>query len=341
MLGEIKRESFRPAWWLPGPHWQTLGARYLRPKHTVPLHRQRWTTADDDFLDLDFVSLPGLRDDVLVLVLHGLEGSARSGYAWQLYRQLAARGLPAVGLNFRSCSGELNHGRRFYHSGETSDIAWVIERLRAQHDGCRIAAVGVSLGGNALLKYLGEMGDSADVAAAAAWSVPFDLGAGASFMETGFARYYVASLLRSLKHKVRARAADLGKLIDLQRTIAAKTFREFDDAVTAPLHGFQDADDYYRTCSSKRFLHAIRSPTLVLHSRDDPFLPASSVPERRLAANPCITAMITATGGHVGFVSGRSPLRPCFWAEGFIAAWLDQQLVGPPYPAPPNQQLAG
>jgi predicted alpha/beta-fold hydrolase len=320
-------ETFSPAWWLPGPHCQTLGARYLRPSRTVPLHRQRWTTTDDDFLDLDFVSMPGLRDDVLVMVLHGLEGSARSGYAWQLYRQLAARGLPAVGLNFRSCSGELNRGRRLYHSGETSDIAWVIERLHSQQHGRRLAAVGVSLGGNALLKYLGENGSSSGLAAAAAWSVPFDLGAGARFMESGFARHYVSALLRSLKSKVQARAAELGRHIDLERTIAARTFREFDDAATAPLHGFRDADDYYKTCSSKRFLDAIRSPTLVLHSRDDPFLPASSVPEEKLAANPSITSLVSGTGGHVGFVAGGNPLRPRFWAEGLIAAWLEQRLA--------------
>jgi predicted alpha/beta-fold hydrolase len=293
----------------------------------VPLQRQRWTTTDDDFVDLDFVSIPGLRDDVLVLVLHGLEGSARSGYAWQLYRQLAARGLPAVGLNFRSCSGEVNRGLRLYHSGETSDIAWVIERLRSQQKDRRLAAVGVSLGGNALLKYLGENGSSSGLAAAAAWSVPFDLGAGAMFMETGFARHYVATLLRSLKRKVQARAADLGEHLDVERTMAATTFREFDDAATAPLHGFKDADDYYQTCSSKRFLHTIRSPTLVLHSRDDPFLPESSVPEETLAANPSITPLVSGTGGHVGFVSGGNPLRPCFWAEGFISAWLAQQLA--------------
>jgi predicted alpha/beta-fold hydrolase len=288
----------------------------------MPLRRERWTTDDGDFLDLDFVATPGLRDDTLVLVLHGLEGSARAGYAYQLYRHLAGHGLAAVGLSFRSCSGELNRARRFYHSGETSDLAWVLERLCVQRPGRRLAAVGVSLGGNVLLKHLGESGHASRLAAAAAWSVPFDLGAGADFIETGFGRHYVTALLRSLKLKVRARSADLGHHIDIERTLAARTFREFDDAATAPLHGFRDADDYYQTCSSKRFLHAIRNPTLVIHARDDPFLPAAAIPVAALDANPQITPVITNSGGHVGFVSGKLPWRPQHWAEQTIAGWL-------------------
>ncbi len=314
---------FQPAWWLPGPHSQTLGARFLRPGK-MPLRRERWTTSDGDFLDLDFVARADPRDHLLVLVLHGLEGSSRSGYAIQLCRQLSERGLYAVGLNFRSCSGELNRGQRLYHSGETSDLGWVIERLQASFPGRPLAAVGVSLGGNVLLKYLGEQGDKAGLAAAAVWSVPFDLAAGASVMETGFARFYVWRLLRSLKRKAWARAADLGEHIDLERTLAARTFREFDDAATAPLHGFRDADDYYQQCSSANFLSAIRTPTLVLHSRDDPFLPAAAIPTAALAANPNITPALTDRGGHVGFVAGTLPGRPHFWAEDLIASWLAQ-----------------
>lgn len=309
-----------------GPHAQTLGARFLRPKRISMLRRERWDTPDGDFLDLDFVEDPGCRNDVLVILLHGLEGSARSGYILQLGRRLADRGIAAVGLNFRSCSGELNRGRRLYHSGETSDLAWVVDRLGNEEPCRRLAAAGVSLGGNVLLKYLGERGSSSPLAAAAAWSVPFDLAAGARFMERGFARFYVSRLLRTLNGKVRARRHEFSTQIDVERTLRAATFWEFDDAATAPLHGFDGADDYYRRSSSGSFIPRIASPTLILHSRDDPFLPADAIPEAAMHSNPAVTPVITEHGGHVGFVSGAPPLSPFFWAEDFIARWLAERL---------------
>jgi len=316
------RSSFTPAWWLPGPHAQTLGARMLRPQRGLAFRRERWTTPDGDFLDLDFVEGEDLRDDVWVLLLHGLEGSARSGYAYQTFRHLLDRGIAGVGLNFRSCSGELNRGLRLYHSGETSDLGWVIDRLREKGPGRRLAAVGVSLGGNVLLKYLGERGSDAGLVAAAAWSVPFNLAAGARFMERGFSRQYVGRLLRSLKSKVRTRKNEIGHHVDLERTMRARTFWEFDDAATAPLHGFEGADDYYRQSSSAAFIPEITVPTLILHSRDDPFLPADAIPESVMQANPAVTPVISNHGGHVGFVAGSVPFLPHFWAEDVISRWL-------------------
>jgi uncharacterized protein len=316
---------FRPARWLPGAHAQTVGARALRPHDAAGLRRERWDAPDGDFLDLDFLDLDGA--PARVLILHGLEGSARSGYSLQLFRQLRRRGLASVGLNFRSCSGELNRGLRLYHSGETSDAAWVIDRLRERQPEVRLGAVGISLGGNVLLKYLGERGDSSGLDAAAAWSVPFDLAAGADFMESGVARLYVRRLLQSLRRKVIARADELAAHIDLEGALRARTFREFDDAATAPLHGFEDAADYYRRSSSASFVPAVRTPTLVLHSRDDPFLPADAIPEADLGANPAITPVLTDAGGHVGFVAGSFPWRPHFWAEDLIASWLAKRLL--------------
>lgn len=318
--------SFGPPWWARGSHAQTLGARFLRPKGPVALKRERWDTLDGDFVDLDFVDGEGLRDDCLVLLLHGLEGSARSGYAYQLYEQLSRRGIQAVGLNFRSCSGELNRGLRLYHSGETEDPRWVLARLKERFPERRLAAVGISLGGNVLLKYLGESGEDSGLYAAAAWSVPFDLSAGADFMENGFAQAYVTRLLRSLKKKVRIRSNELGPLIDLERTLKARTFREFDDAATAPLHGFDGAVDYYSRSSSAGFLGAVTTPTLVVHSTDDPFLPAEAIPAQALETNPMVTTLITGRGGHVGFITGVNPLKPLFWAENVIADWLADRL---------------
>jgi len=318
---------FTPAWWLPGPHAQTLGARLLRPKRGPSSRRARWTTPDGDFLDLDFVEGANLRDDVRVLLLHGLEGSSSSGYILELERRLFDRGIGTVALNFRSCSGEPNRGHRLYHSGETTDLAWVIDRLRGSKPERRLAAVGVSLGGNVLLKNLGETGASTPFTAAAAWSVPFDLGAGARFMERGFSQRYVGRLLRSLKSKVTAREHELGGSIDLERALRASTFREFDDAATAPLHGFDDADDYYRRSSSAGFIPKIATPTLILHARDDPFLPADAIPETAMRDNPAITPVITDHGGHVGFVSGRVPLLPHFWAEDLLVGWLAERII--------------
>jgi predicted alpha/beta-fold hydrolase len=305
-----------------------VGARLLRRNGGLSYRRERWTTPDGDFLDLDFVEGAKPRDGVLVLLLHGLEGSSRSGYILQLGRRLLDHGVGAVGLNFRSCSGELNRGLRLYHSGETSDLAWVIGRLRDRAPGRRLAAVGASLGGNVLLKYLGERGTSAGLAAAAAWSVPFDLAAGSRFMERGFSRRYVGRLLSSLQAKVRARKDEIGRHVDLERTLRATTFREFDDAATAPLHGFDTAEHYYRESSSAGFIPAITAPTLVIHARDDPFLPFGAIPEAAMHANPAVTPVISDHGGHVGFVSGGVPFVPHFWAEDCIVRWLGKAIAG-------------
>jgi hypothetical protein len=298
------------------------------------LRRERLALPDGDFLDLDWACLPGRPEEALVVVLHGLEGSARSGYALEASRQLGRHGVAAVGLNFRSCSGELNRGPRLYHSGETEDLRFVVAALRARYPEARIGAVGFSLGGNVLLKYLGEEGQRAagqrrdGIEAAVAVSVPYDLAASAEFTERGVARLYVRRLLRSLRAKVRARRADLGPFLDLPRTLAARTFREFDDAATAPLHGFLDADDYYARSSSAAYLGAIRVPSLLIHACDDPFLPPSAVPRDAAAANPSLQPMFAPHGGHVGFVAG-PPWRRSYWAESRAAAVLAARLTHP------------
>lgn len=327
MTHDLSPDRFRVAWWLRDRHAQTTLGRYLRPRGGVTLRRERVDTPDGDFLDLDWSGDPaGSRP--LTLVLHGLEGSARSGYAIELYRRLAEHGRAAVGLNFRSCSGEPNRARRLYHSGETGDLEHVLGLLGARFPGRTLTACGVSLGGNVLLKHLGERGAATPLAAAAAISVPYDLAAGARYMEHGVARLYVRVLLGSLQRKLRDRAAELGGMVDLGRALAARTFHQFDDAATAPLHGFADADDYYRRSSSGPLLGGIRVPTLLVSARDDPFVPASAIPAAAIAANPWLTGAVTTRGGHVGFISGSVPLRPRFWAERRCAAFVAQVLDG-------------
>lgn len=226
-----------------------------------------------------------------------------------------------MGLNFRSCSGALNRTPRLYHSGETGDLRYVLELLRRRFPGRLLGAVGFSLGGNILLKYLGEEGSATPLAAAVAISVPFDLAAGARRLERGFSRAYRRYLVGKLKRKTLAKAALLDGRVDLERVRRSRTFEEFDDAATAPLHGFAGARDYYARCSSNQFLTAVRVPTLLIQAQDDPFLPHSEIPRAAVAGNALLAAEFPRRGGHVGFVSG-PPWAPRFWAEGRAAEFL-------------------
>jgi predicted alpha/beta-fold hydrolase len=323
---------FQAPAWLRGPHAQTVGGKFLRGDPGVPLERERLALPDGDFVDLDFGPEPeaGSRRDAVpvALVLHGLEGSALRSYMRQTYGELLRRGIRPIGLNFRSCSGEPNREARLYHSGDTEDLRTVVARLRERFGGRALGAVGFSLGGNVLLKYLGEAGAASPIGAAVAISVPYDLGAGAAALERGLmSRVYSAYFLRMLRRKVLAREAALGEHIDVPVTLRARTLRQFDEAATAPLHGFADADDYYTRSSSGPFLPGIRVPTLLLHALDDPFLPAERVPVQAAADNPSIVAAFPDTGGHVGFIQG-TPRQPRFWAEEEAARFLGEALVG-------------
>lgn len=293
--------------------------------------RERLETPDGDFLDLDWIgdgrpaqALPRTasdrRDDSpLVVLFHGLEGSSASHYARALMHAVAERGWRGVVVHFRGCSGEPNRLARAYHSGDSAEIAWVLDTLGRRH--ARLCAVGVSLGGNALLKYLGEYGAQARPLAAAAVSVPYDLAAANRMLSRGIGRLYARHFLRSLipcsLNKAQRFPDHPGYTApDLIR--AARTLRDFDSAVTAPLHGFRDADDYYTRSSSAQYLPGIAVPTLLLHAANDPFLPAAAIPAPgRLPA--CMRLEVSPHGGHVGFVSGGPPGR---------LDWLPQRLLG-------------
>lgn len=296
--------------------------------------RDRLELPDGDFLDLDFPEVDGERGATtevgrpLVLVLHGLEGSARSGYALETYRALEAHGVRAVGLNFRSCSGEPNRTARSYHSGETGDLGVVLGVLRGRFPNRPLGVIGYSLGGNVLLKYLGERGPAAPVLllGAAVVSVPFDLAAGAHCLERGVGHVYAAFFLRSLRSKLRAKFDVIQGRCDWRRALRAQTMREFDEAATAPLHGFRDADDYYRRSSSGPFLPTVRVPTLLVHADDDPFLPGPLVPRETIRNNRSLVARFSGRGGHVGFVTGRRPWAARLWAEWEAARFVAGRL---------------
>ena len=316
--------SYAPPWWLAGANVQTLAGKFLRPAPVGMFTTERIETPDGDFLDMAWMPETDPAAP-LVLVLHGLEGHTRRGYMVQTCLTLTDRGLRAVGLNFRGCSGESNRAPRFYHSGETEDVGFVLGLLRNRFPTRPIMAIGFSLGGNILLKYLGEQGtnNAAAVSAAVAISVPYDLSAGAEALERGgMNRIYAGYFLRSLVAKVRAKKEILANILDLDAVLASSTIRDFDDAATAKLHGFAGAEDYYRKSSSSRFIQSVRIPTLLLHSRDDPFLPVAALPLSAIEANPFLTLVLTEGGGHVGFFEGGPPWNPAFWMEEQTASFL-------------------
>jgi len=322
---------FRPARWAPGPHAQTLGARLLRPSEGPFVERERLATPDGDFLDLDWGADQG-PETPIALVLHGLEGSAQRRYMGNVARELSRGGVRPVALNFRGCSGEPNRAPHFYHSGKTDDPELVLTTLRERYPTRRIGALGFSLGGNVLLKLLGERSDGGRelIDAAVAISVPYDLAAGCGLLErTVMGHFYAAYFLRSLQGKVRLKDGKLRNLVDLEAAAAAKTIREFDDRVTAPLHGFASAAAYYEDASSIRYLEGVSVPTLLLHAEDDPFLPPDFIPRAQAQGHPWLHLALQRLGGHVGFLGG-TPRSPTFWAEEEGARFLAEHLGGAP-----------
>jgi predicted alpha/beta-fold hydrolase len=313
---------YRAPWWLPGGNAQTVWAALLALRGRVPLERTRWDTPDGDVVRVDVLRGPAAAP--FVVLFHGLEGGADSHYAEATMAELARRGWRGAIPHFRGCGGEMNRLPRAYHSGDADEIDWMIERCAAAAGGRPLCAAGVSLGGNALLKWLALRGESARplVRAAVAVSAPLDLAAGADALEHGFARLYAYMFLRTLKRKIREKSARHPGHFDPARVRATRTLREFDDVVTAPLHGFRDAADYYARASAKPDLRAIRVPTLVLNARNDPFLPDRHLPAAH-EVSPCVALEYPASGGHVGFVTGPFPGR-YEWLPRRILAFFSQ-----------------
>lgn len=332
LVHEQPADSFVPAWWVPGRHAQTLWGKFARRTPLPSGAIQRWPTPDGDFLEIFHVDAP--RGRPRLLLLHGLEGTIHSHYARGMLQQAAARGWGADLLIFRSCGTELNDTPRFYHSGETSDLDWVVRRLVAAHGDSPLVAVGYSLGGNVLLKWLGELGSATPptLRAAAAVSVPYDLAAGARYIQRGFSHVYERHFLRTLKAKAALKLSRFPGLFDPRALAAAHSIIAFDDAVTAPIHGFADAQDYYARSSSLRFLPEIRTPTLLVGAYDDPFVPADSLQAVRTvaAANPALQLFFAEHGGHVGFVSGRFPGRARYFSEELILSYFEDRLASSP-----------
>ncbi|TFY98370.1 YheT family hydrolase [Ramlibacter humi] len=297
--------------WLPGGNLQTIWPALLARRTDGPApayRRERWTAPDGDFVDLDWLDAPHAPDAPLLVLFHGLEGSSRSHYAEAFASCARERGFAFVVPHFRGCSGEINLGPRAYHSGDFEEVDWILRRLRERHTG-RLLAVGVSLGGNALMRWAGEMGQSAARLADAAASVcsPLDLAAGGEAIGRGFNRLvYTTMFLRTMRPKALAKLAQHPGLFDREALLAARDLYEFDNLFTAPLHGFRDTDDYWARASAKPHLPHVRIPALVLNARNDPFVPAHSLPTPG-QVGPSVTLWQPCTGGHVGFPSGGPP----------------------------------
>ncbi|MGE5319798.1 MAG: hydrolase [Hyphomicrobiaceae bacterium] len=298
---------YRAPAWLPGGHLQTIYTSLFIRVAPVVYRRERLELPDGDFLDFDWVN--GRAAAPVVVLFHGLEGSADSHYARDLMAHVRARGWHGVVAHFRGCSGEDNRLPRAYFAGDSGDIDCMLRHVKAQHAEAPLYAVGVSLGGNALLKWLGEQGEAAHalVERAAAVSAPLDLTAAGHALDRGFnRRVYTARFLLTLKAKALRKAARFPGVLDGRAVAAAATFREFDTLVTARLHGFRDADDYWLKVSSKPLLKAVTVPTLVINARNDPFLPATALPTPE-DVSPAVILEQPATGGHVAFPSGPFP----------------------------------
>ncbi len=320
------RDYLAPGW-LPGGNlqtiWPALFAAKPRPIDQA-FQRERWDTPDGDFIDVDLV--PGRPGQPMLVLFHGLEGSSASHYALAFAEEARERGWAYAVPHFRGCSGELNRGPRAYHSGDFEEIGWILQRLALRH-GAPVLAVGVSLGGNALLRWAEEAGDTASgtARAVATVSAPLDLAAAGRAIEQGFNRVsYSRMFLRSMKPKALAKWAQHPGLFDRQRVMDARTLYEFDDVFTAPLHGFAGTDDYWARASAKPHLHRIRIPALVLNALNDPFVPAASLPGPQ-AAGPHVTLWQPAHGGHVGFPGGRFPGHVQTLPQR-VAGWLAQGL---------------
>jgi len=312
---------FRPARGLTSPHAQTLYASFARrPAVPADLVRERWKTPDDDFVDVDL--LKGKPGAPRLLLLHGLEGSSRSGYIVQLLQGAAARGWSAMALNFRSCSGEPNRQAHAYSSGDTTDPLQVLKHWHDERE-AKTFAIGFSLGGNVLLKMLGEAGAKAKLTAAVAVSVPYDLQACVKAIDEGSGVFslYLRNFLHSMKSKALGKARLFPEKLNAKTIAAIRTIQGIDEHVTAPLYGFANAAAYYAACSSGPWVQKIQSPTLLISAEDDPLAPAALLPERG-RKNPFVQQVTTTHGGHVGFVDGALH-APRFWAEEQALAYLD------------------
>ncbi len=320
-------EQFRAPWWQPGGHVQTIWAALYAKVGVFPVwRRERWDTPDGDFIDIDFSSHPAGTNAPTLVLFHGLEGSSSSHYAKALAQVCAQRGWHLAVPHFRGCSGEPNRLLRAYHSGDADEVDWILRRLQQGASG-ELLAMGVSLGGNALARWAGLQQQAAAelVKGAAVICAPLDLVAGGVNLGQGLNRWiYTPVFMRTLVPKALAKWQQAPGLFDRQRLQRARTLHDFDDVFTAPVHGFRDADDYWRRASAKPLLKQVAVPLLLLNARNDPFVPAHSLP-RPDEVSATVQLWQPPHGGHVGFASGAWPAHVQAMPLA-VTEWLEQWL---------------
>jgi len=307
---KIKFEKFEPVWWAPEVHTQTVIASFSDTKNPDS-ERIEITTPDDDFLELEVVDLKN--EKPVVALFHGLEGSSQRHYIQNLMSDLRDGGFSSVALNFRGCGKRLNRQRRMYHSGETEDYKTLFKWMKNYFRNREIFAVGFSLGGNALVKSLGELKENHPASKAVAVSPPYDLKGGSLRMDKGFNKVYQKRFLDTLAEKTELKRKQFS---DFPKFTGSSVY-DFDDQVTAPVHGFDGADDYYEQCSSKHFYKHVQKPLLVIHSKADSLCPLEFAPFQDLESNKNIRTLFTESGGHVGFISKKRG-----WLNRTIIKWL-------------------
>lgn len=320
----LPKPLYRPPFPFTNGHVQTIYPTLFRPVPRVAPVCERVETPDGDFVDIDYHYYPEAKSEKVVVISHGLEGNSRKKYPLGMAAHLTRLGWDVVCLNFRGCSGEPNRLLRFYHSGVTDDLHTVLCHVLDKGDYTTAALVGFSMGGNQTLKYLGEEPDKVprQVKKAVVFSVPCDLASSAHLLARPVNRIYMYYFMKGLKAKIRIKARQYPDSIDTSALAGMISFLPFDDTYTAPIHGFQDAADYYSRCSSKQFLRTIRVQTLLVQSADDPFLPASCYPGQEAQENPHLFLEITAHGGHVGFIGQNG--SNLYWSEERAGRFLEE-----------------
>jgi len=326
------KSSFKPAWWLNNSHLQTIYPSLFRIVRLPHTRRERFFTSDHDFFDVDWL---GEEHHPIIILLHGLTGSSQSGYIKGMQKKLTHDGFRTAALNFRGCSGELNHRARCYHSGETEDLDLLYTTLREREPNMPIGVVGFSLGGNVLLKWLGESAKSLFLFAAVAVSVPLQLSICATTLDKGFAKLYRYRLISELKQFISDKKVYLEvlglideayKITNLGDISQIKSFWQYDDQVVAKLHSFKDAQDYYHQSSSQQFLKLITVSTLIIHAIDDPFMTPEVLPNKEQLSD-FVSLEVAKGGGHVGFISGKTPFKPVYWLDQRIPEFLKSKLL--------------
>ena len=318
--------KFKPAWWMTNRHVQTIMPRFFRPFHNTRYELEQLDTPDGDFIELAW-SLPHNENAPLAIVLHGLEGNINSFYAKGMMKALKKQGYAVVLMHFRNCSTEVNRLPRAYHSGDTDDLAFFINHLKLQFPNRPLFAVGFSLGGNVLAKYLGEQAQRCPLNAAAVISAPYDLSSSSDVIHKSLGKIYQKYLLDRMKKSMQRKLPQIKQQIPIttDELMDINDLLEFDNHITAPLHGFENAHDYYRQASAMPYLKHIAVPTLIIHAKDDPMLSIKAVPSKQDVSED-VTLCVSEKGGHVGFISGSNPFKPIFWLEKAVPSYFGQHI---------------